>query len=471
MSTSPRPRVVIVGAGFGGINATKQLMDGPFEITLVDRDNYHGFWPLLYQVATAGLGPEDIAHPVRSIFGDRTNVHVRLGTVRGVDFDRRLVHVAEEEDVAYDYLVLAAGSSTSDFGIPGVDEFAFPLKTLPDAVRLRNHILTNFERADACPGVGRRWRVDHRPWRWCTRPESSWRVRSSELIGHNLARDFPHLDVTKAKVILVEMLDHLLGAFSPSSRAHALEILQAKGVEVRLNTAIAGVGANEVTFKDGSRIRCATAVWTAGIRANPLADRLDVAKGKGGAIQVTNDLSLPGHPEVFVIGDLAAGADRHGKAYPTGGPGGDPGWSPRGSMHSPPRPGPAPYPRFHYHNHGIMATIGRRSAVAEVPGGLKLAGHPRLGVVVGRPPRFPGRLSQPGWGRDGVMGVELRHLGPRPAGSSWTTPVRPERPAPPLAAAGQPGRCNGRRRPPPLLAGSRSGKKRLPVVQRPQRDR
>ncbi|MDQ1416309.1 MAG: hypothetical protein QOF81_1922, partial [Acidimicrobiaceae bacterium] len=132
MTPGPRPHVVIVGAGFGGINATKELMDGPFEITLIDRDNYHGFWPLLYQVATAGLGPEDIAHPVRGMFGERSNVHVRLGTVSDVDLDRQLVQVADEADLAYDYLILAAGSSTSDFGIPGVDDYAFPLKTLPD---------------------------------------------------------------------------------------------------------------------------------------------------------------------------------------------------------------------------------------------------------------------------------------------------------------------------------------------------
>ena len=153
MNTRPRPRVVIVGAGFGGINATKELMDGPFEVTLVDRDNYHGFWPLLYQVATAGLGPEDIAHPVRGLFGERPNIHVQLGTVSDIDLDQRLVHVADENDIPYDYLILAAGSSTSDFGIPGVDEYTFPLKTLPDAVRLRNHILTSFERADAMPSL------------------------------------------------------------------------------------------------------------------------------------------------------------------------------------------------------------------------------------------------------------------------------------------------------------------------------
>ena len=372
MNTRPRPRVVIVGAGFGGINATKELMDGPFEVTLVDRDNYHGFWPLLYQVATAGLGPEDIAHPVRGLFGERPNVHVQLGTVNDIDLDQRLVHVADENDIPYDYLILAAGSSTSDFGIPGVDEHSFPLKTLPDAVRLRNHILTSFERADAMPSL-----ADDGLLTFVLAGGGPTGVELagalSELIGQNLARDFPHLDVTKASVVLVEMLDHLLGGFSPTSRAHALHTLQAKGVDVRLNTAIASVTADQVTFKDGSSIRACTTIWTAGIRANPLADRLDVPKGKGGAIEVGPDLTLPGHPEVFVIGDLAASTDGHGKPHPQLAQ-----VAIQGGRHAARtirrRTLGRPSKPFRYHNHGIMATIGRQSAVAEVPGGLRLQG-------------------------------------------------------------------------------------------------
>ncbi|MGH9125925.1 MAG: NAD(P)/FAD-dependent oxidoreductase [Acidimicrobiales bacterium] len=371
-ATRPRPMVAIVGAGFGGINATRGLMDGPFELTLIDRDNYHGFWPLLYQVATAGLGPEDIAHPVRGMFGDRANVHVRLGTVSGVDFDRKVIHIDDEDDVRYDYLVLAAGSSTSDFGIPGVDDYAFPLKTLPDAVRLRNHILNCFERADACPEL-----ADDGLLTFVLAGGGPTGVEMagalSELIGRNLAHDFPHLDVTKARVVLVEMLDHLLGSFSESSRAVALRTLRSKGIEVRLNTAIASLSDKEVTFKDGACIRCATTVWTAGIRANPVANNLDTAKGKGGSIEVNKDLTLAGHPEVFVIGDLSSLKDRHGKPLPQVAQ-----VAIQGGRHAAKcirrhMTGKA-YTDFHYHDHGMMATIGRRSAVAEVPGGLKLKG-------------------------------------------------------------------------------------------------
>lgn len=372
MTTRPRPRVVIVGAGFGGLNATKKLMDGPFEIVLVDRDNYHGFWPLLYQVATAGLSPEDIAHPVRGMFGDQANVHVRLATVSGVDFDQRLVHLEREADLAYDFLILAVGSSTSDFGIPGVDQYAYPLKTLPDAVRLRNHVLNCFERADACPEL-----VDEGILTTVLSGGGPTGVELagalSELIGQNLARDFPHLDVTRANVVLVEMLDHLLGGFSPSSQGHALETLQAKGVDVRLNTAIASVEPDRVTFTDGTSIASATTVWTAGIRANPLADRLGLPQGKGGAIVVNPDLTVADRPEVFVIGDLAAATDPQGRPYPQVAQ-----VAIQGAHHVARcirRHGLGkPNKAFRYHNHGMMATIGRRAAVAEIPGGLKLRG-------------------------------------------------------------------------------------------------
>jgi NADH dehydrogenase len=372
MPTRPRPRVVIAGAGFGGINATKALVDGPFEITLIDRDNYHGFWPLLYQVATAGLGPDDIAHPVRGMFNDVTNVHVRLGTVSGVDFERKLVAVEGEADIGYDYLIIAVGSATSDFGIPGVDQHAFALKTLPDAVRLRNHVLMTFERADACPEL-----VDEGILTIVLAGGGSTGVEMagalSELISRNLASDFPHLDITRARVVVVEMADHLIGAFSPSSQANALETLKRMGVEVRLNSAIAQVAAGCVELKDGSTIPCGTVVWTAGIRANPLADQLGLEQGRGGAVKVGEDLSLPGHPEVFVLGDLALASDRHGDPYPQLAQ-----VAIQGGRHAARcirrrMAGKATKP-FRYHNHGIMATIGRRSAVAELPGGIKLRG-------------------------------------------------------------------------------------------------
>ncbi len=374
LATRPRPRVVVLGAGFGGLNVTRALASGPFHITVVDRDNYHGFWPLLYEVATAALGPDDIAHPIRAMFGGQTNVDVRLGTASGVDLDKRLVTVEDEEAIPYDYLVLAIGSSTSDFGIPGVAEHACPLKTLPDALALRNHILATFERADA-----NRSRLDDGLLSIVVAGGGPTGVETagalSELIGRNLARDFPHLDVTQARVLLIEMADHLLGGFSLASQQSALTTLRTKGVEVRLNTAIASVEADRVLVQDGDPIPCGTVVWTAGVRANPVADNLGLTQGRGGRVRVNPDLSVPGHPEVFVIGDLAAATDRQGVAYPQMAQVAIQGGKyvarcirrrQRGRQTRP----------FRYHDHGQMATIGRRAAVAELPLGVKLRGTP-----------------------------------------------------------------------------------------------
>ncbi|HSS10425.1 MAG TPA: NAD(P)/FAD-dependent oxidoreductase [Acidimicrobiales bacterium] len=374
MASRPRPRVVVLGAGFGGINATRALATGPFEITIVDRDNYHGFWPLLYEVATAALGPDDIAHPLRGLFGQRPNIRVRLGTVSGLDVDKRLVELEDGENIPYDYLVLAVGSSTTDFGIPGVAEHAFPLKTLPDAVRLRNHILTTFERANANPSL-----LDDGVLTIVVAGGGPTGVEMagalSELIGRNLATDFPQLEVTQARVVVVEMADHLLGGFSPVSQASALKTLQTKGIEVWLNAAIAAVAADRVTLKDGAVVTCGTVVWTAGVRPNPVADYLGLAQAKGGAVKVNADLSVPGHPEVFVIGDLSGATDRLGRPYPQMAQVAIQGGRHVARSIRRRQKGKRTHP-FRYHDHGIMATIGRRSAVAELPLGLKLRGTP-----------------------------------------------------------------------------------------------
>jgi NADH dehydrogenase len=364
--------VVVVGAGFGGLNAARCLARRPVDVTLVDRDNYHGFWPLLYQVATAALGPDDIAHPVRGIFADSPNVHVRLGTVVGADLDRRVVAIADEEPVGYDYLVLAAGSVTNDFGVSGVAEHAFPLKTLQDAMRLRNHVLTTFERADASPEL-----VDQGALTIVLAGGGPTGVELagafSELIGVNLAKDFPRLDVTRARVILVEAVDHLLGGFSPPSRRRALETLEAKGVEIRLGCPIAALSSEGVTLADGTTLATRTVVWTAGVRASPIGSLLGLPVDNGGTVKVNADLSVPGYPEVFVIGDLATTTDRKGRPLPqlaqVAIQGGRHVASTIGRRQAG-RPGRP----FHYVNKGIMATVGRHAAVAELPFGIKLAG-------------------------------------------------------------------------------------------------
>jgi NADH dehydrogenase len=370
--TAVRPRVVVVGSGFGGLNAALHLSRLPVEVTVVDRDNYHGFWPLLYQVATAGLGPEDIASPVRSVLAGRDNITVRIATVADVDLDGRRIRLEGHPDLPYDYLVLAAGSSTSDFGLPGVAEHAFPLKTLPDAVRLRNHVLRTFEAADTdgpVPAAGALTTV--LIGGGSTGVEMAGAL--AELIAHNLASDYRDLDVSRARVVLVEMTDHLLPGYSPRSQQAAVDTLRAKGVELRFDTSLKEVTPDGVTFADGDHLEASTVVWTAGIRANPLAERVPGKKGKGGAIEVETDLSLPGHPEVFVIGDLAAATDRHGDPLPQVAQ-----VAIQGAKHTARNIGRhlagKPTRRFRYLDHGTMATIGRRSAVAELPGGLAFRG-------------------------------------------------------------------------------------------------
>ncbi len=369
--SSRRPQVVVVGAGFGGLAAARALGRRPVEVTVVDRDNYHGFWPLLYQVATSGLSPDDIAAPVRGIVGRQLNTRVRLGTVAAVDLEGRRVGLDDGAELPYDYLVLAPGSSTTDFGIPGVADHAFPLKTLPDAVRLRNHILSVFEQADAaadpadgaltivCAGGGP------------TGVEMAGAL--TELVTKTLPADYRDLDLGRARVVLVEMADHLLGGFSPTSQAEALRTLRAKGVEVRLGAKLASVDGGGVTFADGTRLATRTVVWTAGIRANPLADAIGADKGKGGAVVVGPDLSLPHHPEVFVIGDMSYLPGKHGEPLPqlaqVAIQGGRRAAGNIGRLMA-----GRPTRRFRYHNHGIMATIGRSDAVAELPGGVAFHG-------------------------------------------------------------------------------------------------
>jgi NADH dehydrogenase len=367
-----RPHVVVVGSGFGGLNAAKYLGGQPVEVTVIDRDNYHGFWPLLYQVATAGLGADDIARPIRAVYSKYDNVHVRVGSVTSIDLDRRTVCVDQQDEIPYDYLITAAGSSTTDFDIPGVAEHAFPLKTLPDAVRLRNHILTTFERADARKGSVAADTTIVLVGVGPTGVELAGAL--SELIAHNLASDFPSLDMSRARVVVVEMTDHLLPGFARSSQERARHTLKARGVEVRFATKLHKVTEQGVSFEDGTEIDAATVVWTAGVAANPLAEAFpSEKKGKGGTIPVEADLSLPGHPEVFVIGDLAASVGKDGEQLPQlaqvaiqGGR--------RAAANVLAGMAGKPTRAFRYRNHGIMATIGRRQAVAELPGGITFGG-------------------------------------------------------------------------------------------------
>ena len=368
------PRVVVVGGGFAGLNAVKSLakVKPPVRVILLEQHNYHLFQPLLYQLATGVVQPADIAHPVRGIVRRYRRASVRMATVSGVDLDAREVLTEEGARFHYDYLILAAGATTATFGIPGVEEHSFPLKSMPDALRLRAHLLHQFELADNDPA-----QVDKGALTVVVGGGGPTGVEMAgalhELFKHVLVHDFPDLDINHAKVVLLEAMDHLLAPFHPSSRQHALDILRKRGVEVRLGQALERATAGEVVLKDGTVIPTRTLVWGAGVRANPLADVLGLEQTRGGRIVVGEDLSVPGRPEVFVVGDLAGAGDGKGGllpqvAQPAIQEARHTAQNIERTLKGEPRTG------FAYKDKGIMATIGRNAAVTELPSGARFKG-------------------------------------------------------------------------------------------------
>jgi NADH:ubiquinone reductase (H+-translocating) len=366
------PQVVIVGAGFGGITAAKALARVPVEVTIVDQHNFHTFSPLLYQVATAGLAPDDVAPNLRGIVQRDLNVEARMAKVHGVDLDNREVLVDHGLSIPYDYLILAAGAVSSDFGVPGVAEHAFPLKTVADATRVRSTVLRRFEEANTDPSL-----VADGTLSFVVAGGGPTGVELcgalAELFTKVLAKDFKNLDVSRAQVVLVEMTNHLLSGFSPRSQAEAKVELELRGVDVRLGVPIASVGPDNVQLDDGTVIPARTVVWAAGVKANPLANSLGLPQTTRGGIEVGVDLTAPGHPEVFVIGDLAAGRGPDGKPYPQLAPVAMQGARYVARSISRRIEGKQTRP-FRYVDKGIMATIGRRSAVAELPYGVRFGG-------------------------------------------------------------------------------------------------
>ena len=367
-----RPHVVIVGAGFGGLDCAKELVGKRLQVTLVDRHNFHTFQPLLYQVATAGLSSSDVAYPVRGIFHGATNVRFRTGEVEGVDWAGRTLRLRDEADLPFDHLVLAAGATTNWFGIPGASEHAFPLYVLEDAIRVRNHVIGQFERADTDPSL-----LAEGALRFVVLGGGPTGVETAgaltELVRMVLAKDFPDVDVGAAQVVLIEMSDAVLASFSGRAQRHGVDQLRARGVDVRLNQRVVEVGAASVTLDSGEVIPTRTVIWAAGVRASPLADRLEVAQGRGGRIVVGPDLRIPDHPKAFVIGDLAAITARNGELVPQVAQVAKQSGRYVGRLLAHPPTGRPPKP-FRYRDRGSMATIGRHAAVADLPLGIELTG-------------------------------------------------------------------------------------------------
>lgn len=364
-------RAVIVGMGFGGTRTARILAGQGLEVVLVDRNNYHLFQPLLYQVATAGLEQESIAYPVRAMARQWRGPRFHLAEVTGFDFAAREV-VTENSRIPYDYLVVGAGSVTNFFGNAAVERHAFDLKELTDAETLRNHILTAFERAVYEPDPGRRRAlmtfviVGGGP----TGVEFAGAL--IELVRFVLAKDYPELSVQAARVVLVEATDRLLAAMPAELRTYTLDRLRSMGVEVLLNARVVDADPERVTFDDGSIIPAHTLFWSAGVKAAPLAALLQVPQLAGGRIAVEPDLTIPGRPEVYVVGDMAY-LEQDGAPLPMVAPVAMQMGLYAGRSILARERGTA-LPPFRYRDKGSMATIGRSSAVA-CAYGMRFSGY------------------------------------------------------------------------------------------------
>ncbi|HEV2405427.1 MAG TPA: NAD(P)/FAD-dependent oxidoreductase [Ktedonobacterales bacterium] len=372
-----QPRIVIVGAGFGGLRAARALGRTRARVTVIDRNNHHLFQPLLYQVATAGLSPADISAPIRGVLRRQRNTDVLLAEVTGVDMQRREVVAQSRADgqpmrIPYDYLVLATGAGQSYFGHDEWEPFAPGLKSIEDATELRRKILLAFEAAEA---------------EMATDPQKAQARLTFVIVGggptgvelagtiaevarKSLVRDFRHINPASARILLVEAMPRLLATFPPSLAKRVERKLGKLGVEVRTNTRVTNIDDGGV-YLDGKRLAAQTVVWAAGVRASPAGAWLGTETDRAGRVLVNGDLSVPGHPEVFVIGDTATVTTARTPL---------PGIAPVALQEGhyvaeaiQARIAGKPVAPFHYFDKGTLATVGRAYAIADIRG-LLLSG-------------------------------------------------------------------------------------------------
>jgi NADH:ubiquinone reductase (H+-translocating) len=360
------PHIVIIGAGFGGLNVARQLRNAPVHITLIDRQNYHLFQPLLYQVAIAGLLPSQIAYPLRTIFRRQQNLAFQMGEVAEINLEARYVRM-NGSVIAYDYLVLAVGAETNFFGMESIKQEGFEVKDIQKAISTRNHLLKIFEQASHEADADRRRAmltfivVGGGP----TGVETAGAL--AELISHVMIKDYSGLQFNDARVILLEASDHLIASYPHELRHATQNLLHRKKVEILLNTKLAHYNGQYVTLGDGRQIKTNTVIWTAGIKAARLLDLLGVERASMGRVRVESTLQLPHRPEVFILGDAAYFVDGNGQPLPMLSTVAIQQGKKTAQNIQRMIEGRVPEP-FHYKDPGLLATIGRNAAVAHIWG-------------------------------------------------------------------------------------------------------
>jgi NADH dehydrogenase len=367
-------RVLILGGGFAGIGAARALEKADAEVLVVDKHDYHTFQPLLYQVATDLLEPSSVGHPLRDLFHDQENARVHLDEVTGIDLAKREVTFAELKPYAYDYLVLALGAEVTFFGTAGAAEHAFPMYTLEDAIRLKEHVLKKWEAADkddelATDGALHIVVVGGGP----TGVESAGAL--AELYSSNFVKDYPDLHSDHARITLVEASPKIFGMFRENLQEYAVGALEERGVDVVVGDPVESVEPTRVTLKSGKVLEAHTLVWGAGLVGNPLVETLGIELERGKRIPVELDLTIADHPETYAVGDIAWITDsKTNEVLPQLGSVALQAGEQAGENIARRIAGKDPKP-FAYHDKGTMATIGRGAAVVQLPRGRTLKGE------------------------------------------------------------------------------------------------
>jgi len=351
-----RPHVVVIGGGFGGLATARGLANADVDVTLIDRHNHHLFQPLLYQVATAALTPSDIAYPIRAALAKQKNTRVLLADAKRIDVAARTIEL-DDGELHYDYLVLATGATHSYFGKDEWAPLAPGLKSVEDALEIRRRVFLAYEAAEreADPAAQRAWLTFAVVGGGATGVELAGAL--GEIGLHTLAHDFKRIDSTRVRVVLFEGGPRVLPAYPPKLSEAARQSLEHRRVEVRLNTLVSEIDERGIVA-GGERIEARTVLWAAGVKASPLGADLGAPRDKAGRVEVEPDLSVPGHPEIFVIGDLARMIDEDGAQVPGVAQG-----AIQGGRHVAAIIAGEPRTPFRYHDKGNMATIGRASAV------------------------------------------------------------------------------------------------------------